>query len=303
MSTLRQVLSNAINPHTGGDGYALSLTPGFFRFYSEIGCLHALDDANLLKPVCISGASAGALVGGFLAAGMSPKDMKKPVFSIKQDDIWDVSCGFGLLRGQLVQNILERELPVKEFSECVIPFGCTAYSIFEARTKIIQSGDMATAIRASACFPVMFQPVDIDGYPHIDGGVFDRAGIMGLPFIPPKSGLVVNVVFNQAGLYSLESSVLPPQYEEKGDLFTICLVNHPRVFPNTMHTHGPMAYEVTKLAVQAYLDKPDQIIQKSPRHRYIIIDSNKVKYSPSAEILDALANKNEGDKFNAEDLQ
>ena len=38
-------------------------------------------------------------------------------------------------------------------------------------------------------------------------------------------------------------------------------------------------------------------------HRYIIIDSNKVKYSPSAEILDALANKNEGDKFNAEDLQ
>ena len=53
MSTLRQVLSDAINPHTGGDGYALSLTPGFFRFYSEIGCLHALDDANLLKPVCI----------------------------------------------------------------------------------------------------------------------------------------------------------------------------------------------------------------------------------------------------------
>merc|ERR1711871_357623 len=115
---------------------------------------------------------------------------------------------------------------------------------------------------ASACFPVMFPPGNIDGYPHIDGGVFDRAGIMGLPFIPPKSGLVVNVVFNQAGLYSLESSVLPPQYEEKGDLFTICLVNHPRVFPNTMHTHGPMAYEVTKLAVQAYLDKPDQIIQK-----------------------------------------
>lgn len=285
MSTLREILSEAVK----GDGYSLALTPGFFRFYSEIGCLEALDINNLLKPVSIAGASAGALVGGFLAAGMTPKEMKKPVFSIQQDDIWDVSCGFGLLRGQLVQDILERELPVKDINECKIPFGCTAYSIFEAKTKLIHSGDMATSVRASACFPVMFQPVMMDGYPHIDGGVFDRAGMMGLPFIPAEGGLVVNVVFNEFGLYSLESSILPSPFQETGNLLTICLVNHPRVFPNTMHTHGPLAYEVTKLAVEEYLDKPCQIIQKTPRHRYIIIDSNKVKYTPSTEILDALA--------------
>ena len=125
---------------------------------------------------------------------------------------------------------------------------------------------------------------------------------MGLPFIPAKSGLVVNVVFNQAGLYSLESSVLPEQYESEGELLTICLVNQPRVFPNTMHTHGPLAYEVTKLAVQAYLDKPDQIVRKSPRHRYIIIDSNKIKYSPSPEVLNALAGE-DYDYHEGEDLQ
>ena len=69
-----------------------------------------------------------------------------------------------------------------------------------------------------------------------------------------------------------------------------------------MHTHGPLAYEVTKLAVQAYLDKPDQIVRKSPRHRYIIIDSNKIKYSPSPEVLNALAGE-DYDYHEGEDLQ
>ena len=69
--------------------------------------------------------------------------------------------------GQLVQDILEKELPVKDINECKIPFGCTAYSIFEAKTKLIHSGDMATSVRASACFPVMFQPVMMDGYTYI----------------------------------------------------------------------------------------------------------------------------------------
>ena len=127
----------------------------------------------------MAGASAGALVGGFLAAGLKPSEMYTPVFSIRQEDIWDMGFGWGLLKGDLVQGILERELPVKSFEECKIPFRCTAYSLLEFKTRVVQSGDLATAIRASAAFPVMFQPVMIEGFPHIDGGVFDRAGLMG----------------------------------------------------------------------------------------------------------------------------
>jgi predicted acylesterase/phospholipase RssA len=49
--------------------YALAITPGFFRFYAEIGILKALEECNCLNPSNVTGSSAGALVGAFLASG------------------------------------------------------------------------------------------------------------------------------------------------------------------------------------------------------------------------------------------
>jgi hypothetical protein len=58
---LHQILSS--------EDYALALTPGFYRFYAHIGVLQALEERGCLRPSHVSGSSAGALVGGFLAAG------------------------------------------------------------------------------------------------------------------------------------------------------------------------------------------------------------------------------------------
>lgn len=58
---LHQILSS--------EDYALALTPGFFRFYAHIGILQALEERGCLRPSHVSGSSAGALVGGFLASG------------------------------------------------------------------------------------------------------------------------------------------------------------------------------------------------------------------------------------------
>ena len=54
-----------------GEDYALALTPGFFRFYAHIGVLKALEETGCLRPSAVAGSSAGALVGGFLASGIS----------------------------------------------------------------------------------------------------------------------------------------------------------------------------------------------------------------------------------------
>lgn len=51
------------------EDYSIALTPGFFRFYALIGVLQALEEKGCLRPSHVTGASAGALVGGFLAAG------------------------------------------------------------------------------------------------------------------------------------------------------------------------------------------------------------------------------------------
>jgi len=54
------------------------------------GALHALQELDYLKASHVSGASAGALVGGFLAAGLLPSDMLDPIFKLRREDFWDI---------------------------------------------------------------------------------------------------------------------------------------------------------------------------------------------------------------------
>jgi predicted acylesterase/phospholipase RssA len=87
----------------------------------------------------------------------------------------------GLLKGELFQELIERNLPVKTFEECPLPLGVTTFDLGNMKTQHITKGHLATAMRASCTFPGMFQPVTIGGTPHIDGGVFDGIGLMALP--------------------------------------------------------------------------------------------------------------------------
>jgi NTE family protein len=143
--------------------FLYSLSCGFFRFYAHMGVLHALEENSSLNVKSCSGSSAGALVAGFLASGMRPRDMPDRVFAIKRENIWDVGIGLGLLRGQLFQEILEKQFPVQTFEECPISLGVTAYDLLGFRTNCITTGSLASAVRASCTFPGLFQPVVIDG--------------------------------------------------------------------------------------------------------------------------------------------
>jgi hypothetical protein len=112
---------------------------------------------------------------------MSPTQMMKAVLEIKRADIWDVGGVGGLLKGELFQELIERNLPVKTFEECPLPLGVTTFDLGNMKTQHITKGHLATAMRASCTFPGMFQPVKIGGTHHIDGGVFDGIGLMALP--------------------------------------------------------------------------------------------------------------------------
>ncbi len=164
----------------GGEDYALALTPGFFRFYAHIGVLQALEECNCLRPSHIVGSSAGALVGAFLAAGMKPKEMADAVLAIEREHVWDVGGIGGLLKGQLFEQMMEKHLPVNDIEQAPIPFCATAYDLLRFRTTYITTGKLSIAARASCTFPGLFQPVMINNSPHIDGGVWDHVGLMGL---------------------------------------------------------------------------------------------------------------------------
>lgn len=70
--------------------------------------LHALEIEEALRCTHISGASAGALVGGLFASGIRPAEMIDPVMAIQRKDMWDVGGIGGLLKGNLCHEILRK---------------------------------------------------------------------------------------------------------------------------------------------------------------------------------------------------
>lgn len=271
--SFRQLLQHAVEQ----DGYALCLAPGFFRFYALMGVMHALEEEALLKPSHIAGASAGALVGGFMATGAPTSSFVDPILSITREEIWDPELSAsGLLKGQKVQKKLLDLLPIKCFEDCPIPIGVTAYHLAGFNTRIIKSGDLATAMRASACFPLLFKPVEIDGALHIDGGVFDWCGTMALPGVPEKSALAINVVY---GISMLTYSTLPNYLSSRAKLLTIVLENIPMVTPYSMEKTGPLAYKIAKEATRIALKSSNGVLELASGHRFVVLDGKNVQVS------------------------
>lgn len=180
---------------------------------------------------------------------MTPEEMIKAVLEIKRADIWDVGGMGGLLKGELFEQLIERNLPVQRIEDCKYPLGVTTYDLMRFKTLHLTEGKLAQAMRASCTFPGMFQPVMIDGSPNIDGGVFDNVGLMALPHAlglhsaknaedcpecqdkgsnsastseKSRMQLVVNIVFGRS---SVSSSVLPPQLKNHKVLcVVVCLL-------------------------------------------------------------------------------
>jgi NTE family protein len=160
--------------------FDLAMSSGFFSFYAHTGTLGALL-ARGLVPARVGGSSAGAMVTGLWAAGMSTDDLARTLMRLRRVDFWDPAPGAGLLRGQLFDRVLRSIAPVSRIEDCRVPVRISVFDILARKTTVISRGDLADAIRASCCVPGMFQPVRIDGRSYWDGGVLDRPGIHNWP--------------------------------------------------------------------------------------------------------------------------
>lgn len=151
----------------------LALSGGGARGFAHIGVLKVFE-ANGVKFDFIAGTSAGSIIGGALATGMSATEMEamakrtgyftmmRPSLSLK-----------GLISTAPMGRFLRRELPFDRFENLPIPFAAVSYNITAgARTVHKDSGDLVEAIRASCAVPGLFAPVpDENGDLHVDGGV------------------------------------------------------------------------------------------------------------------------------------
>jgi NTE family protein len=150
----------------------LALGGGAARGFAHVGVLKALAEHNI--PIdMIAGTSAGSVVGGAFAAGMTP------------DQIADLGRGVawwklsrpplsprGILSNSGLGELIARQFPVTRFQDLNIPFGAVACDIETGEEIVLKTnGDLAPAIRASCAIPGVFTPVEIDGRTLVDGGV------------------------------------------------------------------------------------------------------------------------------------
>jgi NTE family protein len=160
--------------------FHLALSSGFFGFFAHAGLLSVLEDRNLL-PASISGSSAGALVGGLWAAGISSAGLRRELLALRRDDFWDPAPGIGLLAGRKFQSKVESLLPCRTFDKIRVPFAASVFDVRTRRTVSLKTGPLAPAICASCALPGMFHPVRLGGRTYLDGGVADRPALADLP--------------------------------------------------------------------------------------------------------------------------
>ncbi|MBS9773921.1 MAG: patatin-like phospholipase family protein [Tenacibaculum sp.] len=189
------------NPKVG-----LVLSGGGAKGFAHVGVLKEIEKAGIQIDY-IGGTSMGAIVGGLYASGYTANQIEeiikesdfesllkdniprkyKPFFKKKYKENsaitlpikkGKIELPLGLSKGQNVLNLLTKLLsPVnqtKDFSKLPIPFFCIATDIETGEEIILDKGNLPIAIRASASFPSLLDPVEINGRWLIDGGVVNN---------------------------------------------------------------------------------------------------------------------------------
>jgi NTE family protein len=173
----------------GAPSFAIAFGGGGARGLAHIHVIEALDEMGI-KPVSIAGSSIGAIMGAGMAAGMRGTEIHHYARSIlgRRAEVaarmWRARPGtFGeIVAGGLrvsqfnIERILKAFLPEAipaTFGELKIPLKVTATDFFGHRLAVFDSGDLHSALAASAAIPAVFRPVRRDGMLLIDGGIYN----------------------------------------------------------------------------------------------------------------------------------
>lgn len=167
---------------------ALVLGGGAIRGFSHIGVIKVLQ-AEGIVPDMVVGTSAGSVAGALYAAGISGYDMQTIAFDIDKATVTDWSVfGKGMLKGEALQDFVNKAVGNKSIENLKIPFACVATRLDTGDAVLFQRGNVGTAVRASSSVPGVFQPVVIGGVEYVDGGLVSPVPVryakqMGADFI------------------------------------------------------------------------------------------------------------------------
>ncbi len=153
----------------------LALGGGAARGFAHIGVIKALE-AQGIVPDIVVGTSAGSVVGALYAAGNNGYALHKLALEMDEATISDWSLPFfskatGVLKGEALQNYVNKAVNNVPLEKLKIPFGAVATDLHNGQPILFRRGNTGAAVRASSSVPSVFQPVKIGDHTYVDGGL------------------------------------------------------------------------------------------------------------------------------------
>ncbi|NGX83893.1 patatin-like phospholipase family protein [Aequorivita sp. KMM 9714] len=156
------------------DNIGLVLSGGGARGAAHIGALKAFEEYGI-SPTHISGTSIGAIVGALYAADVHWTEILK---FFKNTSIFHTKrFAFnkpGFLDTEKFYDDLNFYLPRDNFDSLQKPLYITATNVLNGKLKIFSKGQLIKPVIASASFPGVFTPTEINGSYYIDGGILNN---------------------------------------------------------------------------------------------------------------------------------
>jgi NTE family protein len=153
----------------------LVLGAGAARGFAHVGVIKALESQGI-RPDIVVGSSAGSVIAALLASGASGNDLNRLALNLDEATIADWGLPFagrfgGLIKGDALQNMVNREVQNKPIEQMRIPLGIVATELQSGKGVLFRTGNTGQAVRASCSIPGVFQPTIIGGKEYVDGGL------------------------------------------------------------------------------------------------------------------------------------
>lgn len=149
----------------------IALSGGGAKGFAHLGAVQLLYEKGL-KPGIISGTSAGALAGALLADGHAPYEIVEMFLNKKFQEFGELGVpNGGFFKTNRFYSFLKRNLRAKKFEELKVELRVIATDIEYGQMMEFKKGELATAVMASCCVPIVFSPVQIGNNHYVDGGL------------------------------------------------------------------------------------------------------------------------------------
>jgi NTE family protein len=172
----------------------IALSGGGALGAAHIGVLEVLETTGI-RPVCITGTSAGSIVGAAYAAGMPVEAIKQEAIEMRWTKIAKVVRPTdGFFDGSRLEEYLIGLIGDPAFDQLQLPFACAACDLLSEEEMILREGRVALAVRASCALPGVFTPVEYkDERLLVDGGLVNNLPVAPLEEMDAEYTIAVDL--------------------------------------------------------------------------------------------------------------